>query len=339
MRKTVIAVLATLALCAGTAAVAAAPASAGSARATIAGSIPSWATPANRVSAERGSDLMAFRVYLNQRNRSQLDATARAVSDPKSSSYRQYLSTAQMKARFDPTDAAVASVKSWLTSQGLTPGAVPANNLYVAATGTVAQVSKAFGVDLGVYAVKGHHLRAPDRLLTIPSSLAGTVQSVVGTDQAQDLLTPDHIAADSATTASASASAAASPAGTIPSPPGFRNAKPCSAYWAEQISSGLPPYKGYPGPLPYAPCGYTPPQLRSAYGIQSLVDAGHDGTGSHGGRGRRVPLDHPLLGRGDLRLEERPDPPLRPPAAQPGDLPGEQPVGQPGPVRRQRLVR
>jgi subtilase family serine protease len=36
---------------------------------------------------------------------------------------------------------------------------------------------------------------------------------------------------------------------------------------------------GFPNPLPYAPCGYTPTQLRSAYGLSSLVDGGNAGQG------------------------------------------------------------
>jgi subtilase family serine protease len=274
MRKTVISVLATLALCAGTAAVSALPASAGQARATIAGSLPSWATPRNRVSAARSSDRIPIRVYLTMRNRAHLDAVAHAVSDPKSASYHKYLSTAAMRAQFDPTDASVATVSSWLKNQGLTPSAAPANNLYVPATGTVAQVAKAFDVALGMYSVRGHVLRSPDRQLTVPASLAGTVEGVIGTDQAQSLIHPLHVSADASATSAASQPAAPGP------PAGFRNSQPCSAYWGQQVDTTDPAYGGgFPNPLPYAPCGYTPPQLRAAYGLQPLVDAGHDGHG------------------------------------------------------------
>jgi subtilase family serine protease len=55
-----------------------------------------------------------------------------------------------VKARFAPTDASVASVRTWLASQGLAPGFVPTNDLFVEATGTVSQVEQAFEVDLGV---------------------------------------------------------------------------------------------------------------------------------------------------------------------------------------------
>jgi len=279
MRKTVISVLATLALCAGTAAVTALPASAGQARATIMGSLPSWAIPRNRVSAAKSSDRISIRVYLTMRNRAGLDAVARAVSDPKSASYHRYLSTAQMRADFDPTDASVSAVSAWLTSQGLRPGAAPANNLYVPATGTVADVAKAFHVDLGLYSVRGKTLRSPDRLLTVPASLAGAVDAVIGADQAQNLIHPLHIGSDPGTTSAVSPKTLAEPA-NAGLPAGFRNSQPCSSYWGQQVDTTDPTYGGgFPDPLPYAPCGYTPPQLRAAYGLQSLVDGGHDGRG------------------------------------------------------------
>jgi subtilase family serine protease len=50
-----------------------------------------------------------------------------------------------------------------------------------------------------------------------------------------------------------------------PAPPsaGFRNAPPCSAYYGQKLATTLPQFNGQT--LPYAPCGYTGPQLRSAY--------------------------------------------------------------------------
>jgi subtilase family serine protease len=264
MRTTALSVLATLSLCAATLAVAAAPAQAASPRVTLAGSAPGWATQTRRLRSEAGSDRLQFRVYLSLRNRAALDATATAVSNPRSASYRHYLSPAQMKAAFDPSDASVATVSSWLEGEGLHPNAVPANNLYVQATGTVAQVSKAFGVNLGVYGYQGHHLRAPDRALSIPAALGSVVSGVVGVDQSENLLHPNHVVADA----------------TPNAPGGFRNARPCSAYWGQQVDTTDPAYGGgFPDPLPYATCGYTPPQLRSAYGLAPVVAGGDAGQG------------------------------------------------------------
>src|SRR5262249_14383246 len=65
-----------------------------------------------------------------------------------------------------------------------------------------------------------------------------------------------------------------------PQPEGFRNAPPCSAYDGEAIDLSDPPFgAGYPSPLGYAPCGYTPGQLQSAYGLSEPIAEGVDGSG------------------------------------------------------------
>ncbi len=236
-----------------------------------------------------GDDTMQFRVYLNLRDRAGAEATAQAVSDPSSSTYRSYLSSDQVKGRFAPTDAAVSSVKAWLASQGLQAGEVPDNNLYVEATGSVRQVEQAFGVDLGVYSVRGQQVRSPSSDLSVPASLAATVSGVVGIDQAFNLMRPDHVGAESGAAASGAQRGSAPAAGaqtfgvsptTVPPADGFRNGRPCSAYYGEKVDTTDPAFGGgYANPLPYAPCGYKPQQLRQAYGTQSLLDKGLDGSG------------------------------------------------------------
>src|SRR5262249_16630264 len=36
---------------------------------------------------------------------------------------------------------------------------------------------------------------------------------------------------------------------------------------------------GYPSPLPYSPCGYTPPQLQGSYGLTGPISGGVTGAG------------------------------------------------------------
>jgi subtilase family serine protease len=256
---------------------------------TIAGSHPSWATPANRTADANASDLMQFRVYLNLRNRATVEATARAVSDPSSPAYRSYLPADQVKARFAPTEASVASVKTWLASQGLVPGFVPTNNLFVEATGTVSEVEQAFKVDLGVYDVRGQHVLSPAGDLSVPIALSATISGVVGIDQAFNLMRPDHVGAENNTGSSARPTArptnrdqlTGTTMAPVPPADGFRNGRPCSAYFGEQTATTVPRLGGgYAKQLPYAPCGYTPPQLRRAYGTQALLDQGLDGSGA-----------------------------------------------------------
>ena len=230
-------------------------------RATLAGSVPAWATSSNFKQAAGGSDSVGFRVYLGWQNQSQVEALAKAVSTPGSGSYRQFLTPAQFRMQFAPSQSAVTAVRNWLQGQGFSVNYVPTNNHYVSAEGTVAQASAAFGVTFGKYSVNGMLLRSPQSALTVPSSIAPYISGVLGLDQSMALVHTDMAGAANEPNASPS--------------PAFVNAPPCSAYWGEKLATTVPnPYGS--GSLPYAPCGYTPQQVKGAYGLggTTLTGAG-----------------------------------------------------------------
>ncbi|TVT20541.1 S8/S53 family peptidase [Amycolatopsis rhizosphaerae] len=229
-------------------------------RAVIPQSHPRWATPATKVADSASSSKLNFRVYLGMRDQAGAEAAAQSVSDPSSRNFRQYLSPGEVRDRYAATDGTVKSVRDWLSGSGFSVGAVPSNKAYVEATGTADQVERAFGVQLGQYRVDGQVLRAADRELSVPATLAGEVLGVIGVDQATALLKPAH------TDGSPS---------DVPPANGFRNAPPCSTYYGEKTDTTDPAYNGKN--LPYAPCGYTPAQLRSAYGVDGV---GADGSGT-----------------------------------------------------------
>ncbi|HEU5416832.1 MAG TPA: S53 family peptidase [Streptosporangiaceae bacterium] len=250
---------------AGTA-LAAVPAQAASVR-SLTGSRPAWATAKALSGKTAGSSHMGFRVYLGWRS----DPTSliRAVTTPGSSQYRHFVTAAQFRSEFAPTSASVQAVQQWLTSAGFSVDYTPANHLYVAADGTVAKVNAAFHTTIGTYAVHGKSLRAPETTPSVPSSLPQF--TVVGLDDSAALVHTDHIVAD------------ASPS------PGFRNAPQCSSYWGQKTTANTPEptplvtssgtisspssvtVPNYPNgsatSTMFSPCGYTPSQLRGAYGL------------------------------------------------------------------------
>src|SRR5882757_4333681 len=181
----------TLALAGGITAAVAAPADA-QGRSTIPQSHPLWATPQAKVADSAPAAKMSFRVYLNLRDEAAAEAAAQSVSSPDSPNYRHYLSTDQVRDQFAAGDTTVTAVKSWLSGSGFAIGDVPSNKAYVEATGTTDQVQHAFDVDLAKYKVKGQTLRASNKDLSVPASLAGDVIGVVGVDQATALFKPDH---------------------------------------------------------------------------------------------------------------------------------------------------
>lgn len=234
-----------------------------SGRATIAGSVPSWATAANFKSSVTSSTDIGFRVYLNWQNQSAVEALASLVSDPSSAMYGQYLSPQQFRQQFAPSKTDVGAVQSWLRSQGFSIVYTPNNNLYVSAEGTVAQAAAAFGTSFGLYQVEGMALRSPESDISMPSSIASLVSGVIGLDDSAQLVHTD-IATDP----------------SAPPAPVFVSAQPCSTYWGQNMATKFPnPYsnRGKKGSaLPYIPCGYTPQQVLGAYG---LANSPYDGSG------------------------------------------------------------
>jgi subtilase family serine protease len=84
----------------------------------VAGTKPGWATSTALVGHASPTQTVGFRLYLGWRNANAATALAKAVSDPNSSSYRQFLSPAQFRSRFAPTASDVASVQNWLKASG-----------------------------------------------------------------------------------------------------------------------------------------------------------------------------------------------------------------------------
>ncbi len=234
-----------------------------SSRATVSGSVPSWATASTFKHAASGSDTVAFRVYLDWRNAGGAAALARAVSTPGSAEYGKFLTPAQFRAAYAPTQSDVTAVQQWLRGSGFTVGYTPANNHYVEATGTVAQANAAFATTLGDYVYAGQTLLAPERALSVPASLP-PVSGVIGLDDSAALVHTDHVVADA-----------------LPSA-GFRNAPPLSAYWGEKTTADTAPpgsSSKLPGAYPWAVRGYHGKQLQGAYGLTDAISSGDDGHG------------------------------------------------------------
>ncbi len=236
------------------------------------------ATPASERANAKGavpaSANVTFEVTLPLSNAKGAQSLARDVSNPKSARFHKYLTDAQWLSRFGPTAADVASAKSWLTQQGFTVGAVPKTRMWVSATGTAAQVEKAFSTTLAYYQVNGHKVRLAESAMSIPTSVAGSISGVTGVNQ--------YVASTSATTGDAAPAASAVPNAADPPPPaGFRNPQPCSQSWGARTDTVDSPllYAPFTSPQPYDICGYSPDQMRSAYKLQGSVKNGIDGRG------------------------------------------------------------
>ena len=229
-------------------------------RAVLNGSAPKWANSQNFVAAADNSEGVGFRVYLGWTDSAGAAAMAAAVSNPGSSSYGHYLSPAQFRKQFAPAAADVAKVQNWLRSQGFSLTYTPKNGHYISAEGSVAQLQAAFDVSFATYRVQGLVVRAPTADISIPTAIANVVQAVVGLDESAQFVQPQHRVDANA-----------------PPSPGFRNAPPLSAYYAQLLSPYAFPAGFTDGGLPsvsWSVRGYTPDQIKGAYGI-----SGYDGSG------------------------------------------------------------
>ena len=240
---------------------------------------PHWATPANHVGTAAESDRVSIVAFLSFRNQQGLKDLIAAQSDPASAQYGRYLTPDQFHAQFSPRAADVKRVQSTLEKLGFHVDATPASGLFVEASGTVAQVKATFAVTQEVYSYKGKLLRANAETPHIPAAIADVVSYVAGLDQRSSLRKPNHIRlndtasetgparAASVTSASVSGSAPPPVAAGIPSPV-------CSTYWGDHtatLSSAPAPYSQT---LPWLVCGYTPQQIRAAYGSDKVSQDG-----------------------------------------------------------------
>ena len=246
-------------------AVAVSGAAAASATTRLSGTASSAAIATPRVAGVDPASRITFDVTLALPNRGAAVAFARAVSTPRSSQYRHYLTARQWEARFSPTAGRVAEVEAFLRGAGFTISHVSADRMTISVSGTASQIEKAFKTRLGYHLIAGKRLRIAEGDLSVPASLAHIVLGVDGINQV--------LAKPASTVDGPGQSSTATPGSTPPQPPGFRVAHPCGAYYGQIVDTMLPPFgNGYPSPAPWAVCGYTPPQFRSAYHLSGAAD-------------------------------------------------------------------
>jgi subtilase family serine protease len=100
--------------------------------------------------------------------------------DPGSPSYHQWLTSEQFGARFGLSSSDLATVSSWLTSQGFTITSVAKSSTFITFSGTVAQAQQSFGTTIHNVSLNGeqHITNLTDP--TIPSAIANVTLAVTG---------------------------------------------------------------------------------------------------------------------------------------------------------------
>ena len=208
---------------------------------------------AQRIGSVSGSTTLRVGVALRPRNAAALTAFATAVSTPGSRSYHQYISPAGFAARFGPSAATIAAVRSSLAAEGLSVGKVSKNGLLLPVRGTAARIDAAFHTTTARFRLADGAVGiSRTSAIRLPGTIARSISAVVGLD---NLVHPHSVAALHATTAQARTHRAAV-AKAAPHITGAPNA--CSAASAMAVASG----------------GLTDSQIAQAYGVDGLYSAG-----------------------------------------------------------------
>ncbi len=230
----------------------------------LAGSAAAFTSHTRATSSVAASTKLSIQVWLKG-NQAAAQSYATAVSTPGSPLFRHFLSPSSYTARFGATRSTESKVESWLRAEGFTGIGADSQRNYVRATATTSKINAAFKVQLQNYkstaAANGGKfaLRANNKAITVPSSLAGSILGVTGLDNAAPsipLVRPSTrpVRPMAGTKATGNAAAASSTA--------------CSQYYGQHVTTGLPKQFGVTS-FPTENCGYSASQFRSVYGANS----------------------------------------------------------------------
>jgi len=240
---------------------------------------PGYVATAKVLGAEDPSKVIDVSIWLNLHNRSGLDALAQQVYDRTSPNYRHWLKRADFAARFAPTAAEAKTVQQFFESHNMKVVTTGPNNFFVRARGSVADVEAAFRVQLNNYQVNGKTVRANTTDPYVDGAAAPLVRTISGLDTGEYehplMLRPTSLPNSKTASTGAAFSAAAS----------FFTTDCFDGVKTEKYTTGGTfPKATFAGNHYFetptsAGCGYTPPEIYTAYHLNGLYKEGHDGTG------------------------------------------------------------
>lgn len=223
----------------------------------VEGSAPTWATSSARVGDVDDGQIRRVQVALALKDPRGAQALATAVSTPGDPRHGRFLSAAEFVDRFAPEQRTVDRVTDWLREQGLTVTGISTNRHFVDVEGSVGRLESAFRVTLSTFRHTTERgtveLAAPESPVSVPRSLRGAVQAVLGLDDSARTVAPKQIAW--------SPDAAHAVRRAAPGDP-----LSCARHWGEANNTSVP--QRFPaGAQSNALCGYDTTQMRDIYGL------------------------------------------------------------------------
>jgi len=219
-------------------------------------------------------------VSLHLKTEQGLDRALAGLYDPQSPTFHQWLTSAELAALLAPQPADEQSLKRFLGNHHLEPVSSAPGTL--AARGAIGDIESAFDVSIDLFRVDGLIVRANTTDPKLPGELAASVSAVSGL--AQHLMRP-HLAFAQPATSGAFQSV---PLGQVADglfysaqcflPPvqvTFHSATATAVYFGNRFGQSI----SNTTPGTWAPCGYQPSDIWTAYHLSPLYQNGIDGTG------------------------------------------------------------
>jgi subtilase family serine protease len=228
------------------------------------------------------ASVLTVNVWLKLHNEKQLDQLLEGQKSKDSPNYHRWITQSQFNASYAPTAQEVNAVSNFLTAHKLTVISVAENNLYVKAQGAVADLQKTFNVHIHAYKLNGVNYRSNTSDPSVDQSAGGHIAAITGLDDYG--FEPNVAQASLADGTSAPMTPIASgPNGVFfegqcfrpPETDVFKATGTTATYSGNRYGSDIT--NQALGHLP--PCGYSPSELQTAYGLLPVYAAGLDGTG------------------------------------------------------------
>jgi len=143
--------------------------------------------------------IIQFSIVLRLPHQKELEQRVAAMLDPHSPQFHSFMSFADWKARYAPSDADMQAVSDWAKSQGFSEIHRFATNHILVVQGTIAQAQHAFGLSLNQYQLGTDTYYSNDRRPLIPPLLSARIGNILGLNSFDSV----HADADKPTAAQA----------------------------------------------------------------------------------------------------------------------------------------
>jgi subtilase family serine protease len=229
----------------------------------ISDNTPGWVSKAQNLGATDATQNIDLTVWLKLHNENQLQKQISDLYTPGNANYHKWLSQSQFNTNYSPTAQQVKSVSNFLTAHGFTILDTAENNFYIKVSGTVAQAEQAFHVQINNYRYQGKTYRSNAANPSADDTAGGNIANITGLDDAS-YFQPANLR----------------PASHAGDGVGPNNAVIYQVLCGNSSTTYTLNVQGTPTPYTgFVPCGYNGDQLQKAYGVDTLVSQGIDGSG------------------------------------------------------------